>query len=154
MQCFYAQIWPWKRGKSPARGMTACDFTEEACGEVRIERMLIKNHAGEARLKKPQGHYITLTLPPLTDNALLQNKIKPLADELRALLPLEGLILVAGLGNSSITPDALGPQAARQVLATRHITGRTRPLQRLGACAPSPCWRPAYSARPVLRRAS
>ena len=99
------------------------DFTEEACGEMRIERMLIKNHAGEARLKKPQGHYVTLTLPPLTDNALLQDKIKPLSDELRALLPLEGLILVAGLGNSSITPDALGPQAARQVLATRHITG-------------------------------
>ena len=32
-----------------------------------------------------------------------------------------GLILAAGLGNSDITPDALGPAAARRIFATRHI---------------------------------
>lgn len=99
------------------------DFFEEVSGEVRTERILIKNHIGEAKLKKPQGHYITLTFPPLTDNALLPGKVRPLSDALSSLLPPEGLVLVVGLGNSSITPDALGPQTACQVLATRHITG-------------------------------
>lgn len=32
-------------------------------------------------------------------------------------------MLVVGLGNEAITPDALGPQAAKMVLATRHIRG-------------------------------
>ena len=32
-------------------------------------------------------------------------------------------MLVTGLGNASITPDALGPESADMVLATRHIDG-------------------------------
>lgn len=32
-------------------------------------------------------------------------------------------MLVVGLGNEAITPDALGPQAVKMVLATRHIQG-------------------------------
>ena len=40
-----------------------------------------------------------------------------------ASLPQRGLILVAGLGNTEITPDNLGPKTAKGVLATRHITG-------------------------------
>ena len=31
-------------------------------------------------------------------------------------------MLVVGLGNSSITPDALGPQVAQHILVTRHLT--------------------------------
>ena len=31
--------------------------------------------------------------------------------------------MVAGLGNTEITPDNLGPKTAKGVLATRHITG-------------------------------
>ena len=43
-----------------------------------------------------------------------------LAAEIESFIP-EGDILVAGLGNNDITPDALGPQAAAKVLATRHL---------------------------------
>ena len=31
---------------------------------------------------------------------------------------------MAGLGNTDITPDAVGPLTVRQILATRHITGQ------------------------------
>jgi spore protease len=41
--------------------------------------------------------------------------------ELAMMLPENGTILVIGLGNDRITPDAVGPQAAARVLATRHI---------------------------------
>ena len=37
------------------------------------------------------------------------------------LLPQEGTVLVAGLGNESITPDALGPKCLSLLLSTRHI---------------------------------
>ena len=33
-------------------------------------------------------------------------------------------MLVVGLGNLNITPDALGPKSANKILATRHITGQ------------------------------
>ena len=45
-----------------------------------------------------------------------------LRDELRALLPPKGTVLVAGLGNEDITPDALGPECMNLLLATRHIS--------------------------------
>ena len=43
-----------------------------------------------------------------------------LSEELSQLVP-KGPALVIGLGNNDITPDALGPQAASRVLATRHL---------------------------------
>ena len=36
-------------------------------------------------------------------------------------MPKDGLILVAGLGNDQITPDALGPGCTSQIFSTRHI---------------------------------
>ena len=35
-------------------------------------------------------------------------------------------VLVAGVGNTAITADALGPETNRYVLATRHIAGELR----------------------------
>ncbi len=75
-----------------------------------------------AELGKPAGEYVTATLPPLTDDETrLESTARVLGDELRRLLPSEGTVLVVGLGNAAITPDALGPRTAAQVLATRHI---------------------------------
>ena len=63
-------------------------------------------------------------MPPLTDDEkALSEQAACIAEELPALLPKEGPVLVAGLGNAAITPDAIGPQAADMVLATRHIRG-------------------------------
>ena len=44
-----------------------------------------------------------------------------MTETLSSLLPKDGAVLVAGLGNPDITPDALGPRTARGVFATRHI---------------------------------
>ncbi len=92
-----------------------------------------------ARLGKPAGNYITATVPPLTDNeAQLERMARAIGHELRMLLPTEGTVLVVGLGNEHITPDALGPRAAEQILATRHIPqelARSVGLTRLRPCA-------------------
>ena len=42
---------------------------------------------------------------------------------LEQLLPETGDILAVGLGNTAVTPDALGPLAAERVLVTRHLRG-------------------------------
>ncbi len=68
------------------------------------------------------GEYITVEMPPLS-NALDEDNmlLEVIAEQLSALLPERGEVLVAGLGNAAITPDALGQAVVEQVLATRHV---------------------------------
>ncbi len=55
--------------------------------------------------------------PPCDDFSGLLARV---SKELSALLP-EGPVLIVGLGNRSITPDALGPKTADGILPTRHV---------------------------------
>ena len=115
------------------------EYSEEDKGGLHIERLRITAERAAQLLKKPMGTYITAQLPPLTDNIRdTDERVGVLAGEIGRLLPVNGLVLVAGLGNVEITPDALGPKAASKILATRHITGevaRSTGLDRLRAVA-------------------
>ena len=115
------------------------DYVEEERGGLKVERLSVTTERAAQLLRKPRGTYITVTLPPLTDNVRdTDERLTSLAREISGLLPVHGLVLVAGLGNSEITPDALGPKTAAKVLATRHITGeiaRSTGLDRLRAVA-------------------
>ena len=74
-------------------------------------------------IKKPVGRYITVESLPLTDNFRdLRKEALMIGNEIRQFLP-QGDVLAAGLGNTDITPDALGAKSMRYVLATRHIKG-------------------------------
>ena len=61
-------------------------------------------------------------MPPLSD-ALDENNrfLQVVSDEIKPFLPENGEVLVAGLGNAAITPDALGEKVIAQILATRHV---------------------------------
>lgn len=115
------------------------EYSDEMSGGLHIERLRITTERAGQLLKKPVGTYVTAQLPPLTDNIRdTDSRVKALSDEIKRLLPVNGLVLVAGLGNIEITPDALGPKTASKVLATRHITGeiaRSTGLDRLRAVA-------------------
>ena len=94
-------------------------------GALRITRLEITSQAGEAALGRPQGRYYTAEIP----DALGQGDddydqaAHTLAELLAELLPEgDGCLLVAGLGNEGVTPDALGPETASRVLVTRHLT--------------------------------
>lgn len=90
-------------------------------GEAKITRIEITNENGAKRLNRKMGRYITVELPNLSHFADFTQTAKIIADELKTLLPQDGLILVAGLGNDKITPDALGPGCASLIFSTRHI---------------------------------
>lgn len=93
-------------------------------GNLRISRLTVQTEAAAESIGKPMGTYITAEGLPLTDHFReVQEQIEILADELYSLLPEKGTVLVAGIGNSSVTPDALGPESAAAVIATRHIGG-------------------------------
>ncbi len=95
-----------------------------AVHEVRI---LSENAARE--IGKPQGRYLTLELDALIrrEEDAFPRACKALSTLLRELLPHpnDGPVLIAGLGNRMITPDAIGPQTADHVIATRHLVAQS-----------------------------
>lgn len=94
----------------------------ERYGEIGITTIEVENEIGEKLLGKPIGKYICFSLPPFMEAGDASMALKVIASRLRAMLPRQkGTVLVVGLGNSEITPDALGPKTAGKVLATRHI---------------------------------
>lgn len=91
---------------------------------LRISRMHIISEDTAKCIGKPAGRYVTVENLPETDNFReIRKEIEAVAIELRKLLPDNGNILVIGIGNNEITPDALGPASAASVIATRHIGG-------------------------------
>ncbi len=92
--------------------------------KIKITKMKIVNQQAANRLGKEKGTYITCEFKALTDEfTSADKKLTVIGDQLRSVIPPRGNILVVGIGNHNITPDALGPKAASKVLATRHITG-------------------------------
>ena len=95
-----------------------------AVHEVRI---LSEDAARE--IGKPQGRYLTLELDALNrrEEDAFPRACKALSTLLRELLPRpnDGPVLIAGLGNRMITPDAIGPQTADHVIATRHLVAQS-----------------------------
>lgn len=111
-----------------AQEMTGTDISglesSTVCqGEMTVTHITVSSEQAAQSLGKPQGQYITIEVPPLTDDFQNQDeRIRLAAEKIQSLLPEQGLVLVAGLGNSDITPDDLGPRTASTVLATRHIS--------------------------------
>ncbi len=96
---------------------------EKNLGSLKIIKVSIKTDEAAKKIGKLKGEYITIELPTLTDNAQdINEKVETISEQIRYLLPKNGLIFVVGLGNESITPDALGPRTIKSILATRHIT--------------------------------
>jgi spore protease len=107
------------------KGVKAWDELREGYHITTVE---ILDEAGAKALEKPVGTYITITLKGLMrrEEDAFGRAARALATELDRLLPQEGNgpILVAGLGNRAITPDAIGPLVVSHTLATRHLVAQ------------------------------
>lgn len=100
-------------------GVKITDFTNEECTATVID---ILNETGANAIGKPVGKYITLEMESFPDSHTFSDgRIDMLCQMLSPLIPSEGTVLVAGLGNTDITPDAVGPLCAERIIATRHI---------------------------------
>lgn len=115
----------WSEG---AGGTSPDGLEEETClrSGFLITTVRITNEQGEKVLCKPRGTYITVELGRLMrrEESAFSEGASVLCDELKKLLSLkEGdTVLVVGLGNPLITPDAVGHDTVRNTLATRHLT--------------------------------
>ena len=97
----------------------------EDFGEIHVTRVYITTTEAEEQMGKKQGKYITLEAPGLRQkNTALQEMVsRRFALELQSMVELapDATVLVVGLGNWNVTPDALGPRVVKDLFVTRHI---------------------------------
>ena len=76
-------------------------------------------------MEKPMGNYITIEAEGILEEADgIKDKVeKVVAQELKELIKFHYYlnVLVAGLGNPMVTPDALGPSTASKIKVSNHL---------------------------------
>ena len=94
-------------------------------GGVTITEVQVETEEGARLIGKPVGHYITLECDGVRKRQPEARAAVSslLGEELSRLLPEENdaPVLVIGLGNRMVTPDALGPLTVDGTLVTRHL---------------------------------
>ena len=95
---------------------------------INIIRVRVTNEDGERAIGKKKGTYITLEAPQMRENDpdAAERITNALRDVLKEMLGdcEEKSVLVAGLGNSRITPDSIGPKTVSNLVVTRHLFKR------------------------------
>ena len=119
------------------------ESTEALTQGFLLNTVRVTGPEGAKALGKPEGIYHTLDLAALgrREEDAFPRAVEALKELLSPLLPPEkGEVLVVGLGNRAITPDAVGPKTADRVLVTRHLIsmapehfGDFRPVAALAA---------------------
>ena len=104
------------------------EYDEEK--EIKITTVRIETENGAKAMGKPVGTYLTLEAPNMAaaDEGYLREISETLAGFLEKYMKdteenqEKGYsVLVVGLGNREVTPDALGPYVVDQLNVTRHI---------------------------------
>ncbi|OPF50500.1 GPR endopeptidase [Clostridium baratii] len=98
---------------------------EETINNSKVTKVKIESEEGAKKLGKPIGNYITIDIPEHTvyDGELMDDLSKAVGISLKDLVGLseDKLVLVVGLGNRKVTPDALGPKVVDKIMITRHL---------------------------------
>lgn len=93
--------------------------------DIRVTTVIIKDQKGAEAMGKPIGTYITIEAPKLSeeDESFHEPITKEIAKYIKQLSgDMENKeVLIAGLGNREVTPDALGPQVVDNLFITRHL---------------------------------
>ena len=98
--------------------------SEVHCHGWSLTRVDVNTQQGSDRLGKPMGRYLTLDLSDYSHAGpdALRTGVQAVSYCLRTLLPKDlSSVMVVGLGNRSITADAVGPRGVDHVLVTRHL---------------------------------
>ena len=104
-------------------------YVEETTGKgITVTRVRITEASAEEKYGKARGNYVTVDLSgAFSDTEAHTAAVETTAKEISDLLYRNTVnresasVLVVGLGNSSMSSDAVGPKTAESVLVTRHI---------------------------------
>lgn len=135
--------------KRKLRKSSACSVTE----------IIVTDDAAGARIGKTKGRYITIETDRLSASPMdFEEQVDNIAEE---IISLKGenrkTALIVGLGNSDITPDALGPMVISHIIATRHLHDELpdghelKQLNRVSAIAPGVLGQTGIEAAEVIK---
>lgn len=118
----------YKKANNIENEVDGIEAVEESIDEnIKISRVKITNENGQNAIGKPIGNYITIDIKKfkVAGEEEIQKASEVLTEELKKLLDehieKQGEILVVGLGNIYVTPDALGPKVVNEIDVTRHL---------------------------------
>ncbi|MBR1802599.1 MAG: GPR endopeptidase [Clostridia bacterium] len=118
----------YKKANNIAEEVEGLATEQETAGEdINITRVKVLNEAGEQAIGKKKGNYITIDIKNLkiATEPEIQKASEAVTKELKTLINNlvgpQDPVLVVGLGNLYVTPDALGPKVIQDIDITRHI---------------------------------
>ena len=113
----------WQESAEKTTRLSGVKATKQRSEGYPVTRVDILDERGEKALGKPRGTYRTIDLTAFWQRKsdFFERAVRAVGGQLKELLPGEGTVLVIGLGNGAMTPDAVGPLAADNVLVTRHL---------------------------------
>jgi len=113
----------WRESAGKTTRLAGVRATEKKIQGYPVTRVDILDQEGEAALGKPAGSYRTLDLTAFWQrgDGFFDRAVRAVGQQVKELTPDNGSVLVVGLGNRAMTPDAIGPLAADSVLITRHL---------------------------------
>lgn len=122
-------LWRETAGEGEPAGVDSREQRREGYPVTTVE---IKTEDGARSLGRPVGRYVTVDLSQLAhrERDAFGRAVRAVSGELKQMLPL-GVgagVLVVGLGNRAITPDAIGPKVADFTLVTRHMVSQAPEL--------------------------
>ena len=98
---------------------------DDSDSDMLVTKVKILTNEGAEALGKPIGNYITIESQMMNDEVeSMDNKIiQKVADTIKDISHLvkKDTVLVVGLGNGDVTPDALGPKVVENLQITRHL---------------------------------
>lgn len=115
----------YKENHKNAPDIDGIEVLEEKEKDINVTTIKVKNDNGAEKIGKPKGNYITIDIPKFTayDGETMDRVSIVLAEILERLIKIdtEKTVLVVGLGNWQVTPDALGPKVTEKIMITRHL---------------------------------
>lgn len=118
--------------------------TQQSHNEFTTTVVDVINEKGSSAVKKDIGRYITLEIENVEymEEKNKERIIQNLSEQIQSLIDFKfSSVMVVGLGNSEITPDALGPKVVSYVDVTRHLVRYakellTEPVNEISAISP------------------
>ncbi len=125
-------------------------------GSFKVCECVISSPAAAKKIGKPVGRYVTFeTEKPMDGSGTNPSRdILSIGEELSRLIGDCRRVLVAGLGNESVTPDSLGPLTASRVIATRHIQSEGLFERSVSVLTPGVMGKTGFEALELIRSAA
>jgi len=113
----------WQESAERTTQLSGVKATKRKLEGYPVTRVDILDERGEEALGKPRGSYLTIDLTTFWQRKadFFERAVRAVGSQLKELLPEEGPVLIVGLGNAAMTPDAVGPLTMDSVLITRHL---------------------------------